>query len=260
MLNEELDDRSFVLQMNSELRHAQLELLSAHCATHQLRLRYSASDLARFGRRDVLRKSAEAASVLNEFYTAIKRQMSERGNTTLVEPSEQQIAQAVRWLAAYLQTQRAAYLPPASPLDPQSRSSLEPYFSPALLDRIRVLELKGARVNPPDFFAEVRALGFDNLPEISHMDSLTFLDVIVFNQEASHRALFHGLVHTVQIELLGLERYCELWVSGFISSRAHFTVPLEVHAFALASKYLRSLPEQFSVEEQVALWISEDRY
>ena len=43
--------------MNSELRHAQLELLSAHCATHQLRFRFSLDDLARFGQRDVLRKS-----------------------------------------------------------------------------------------------------------------------------------------------------------------------------------------------------------
>jgi hypothetical protein len=41
------DDQVAVLQMDAELQHAQLELLSAHCATHRLRLHYSADDLAR---------------------------------------------------------------------------------------------------------------------------------------------------------------------------------------------------------------------
>ena len=35
------EDRVAVVQMNAELRHARLELLSAECATHQLRLRFS---------------------------------------------------------------------------------------------------------------------------------------------------------------------------------------------------------------------------
>ncbi len=69
------EDRIPVLQMNSELEHAQLELLSAHCATHQLRLHYSADDLARFGRRDILRKSAQAASALNDFYSSIEKKI-----------------------------------------------------------------------------------------------------------------------------------------------------------------------------------------
>jgi len=65
-------------QLNSELQHAQLELLSAHCAVHQLRLHYSYDDLARLGRRDVLRKSAEAASALHEFYCDIEKRSPAR--------------------------------------------------------------------------------------------------------------------------------------------------------------------------------------
>ena len=248
--------------MNSELRHAQLELLSAQCATHQLRLHYSADDLIRFGRRDVLRKSAQAASALNAFYSAIEKHIPEAVavSAVVLQPSEEQIAQAVGWLTSYLRAQSAHYLPAAGPLSPHLKAVMRPYFRSALLDRVRVLELKGARVAPPDFFAEVRALGFDTLPEISHMDSLTFLDVLVFNEHLTERALFHALVHTVQIEALGLEHYSELWVRSFIKTRAHFTVPLEVHAFSLASKFLKPQPEHFSVENQVALWIREQRY
>jgi hypothetical protein len=252
--------RGSILQLNSELQRAQLELLSAHCATHQLRLHYTADELIRFGRRDILRKSAEAASALSQYYSDIQNKMPkvELHSVPSPQPTGEQIAQAVQWLASYLQAQRDHYYPAAGPLSPEMKEVLSCCFSGALLNRIRVLELRGARVAVPDFFAQARALGFDSLPEISHMDSLTFLDVIVFNERLSERSLFHALVHTIQIEVLGLERYAELWVSSFIKTRAHFTVPLEVHAFSLASKFVRS--DSCSVEDQVMQWVAEDRY
>jgi hypothetical protein len=252
--------RGSILQLNSELQRAQLELLSAHCATHQLRLHYTADELIQFGRRDILRKSAEAASALNHYYSEIQKKMPkvELHPTPSPQPTGEQITQAVQWLASYLQAQREQYHPAAGPLSPEHKSSLSCCFSAALLDRVRVLELRGARVAIPDFFAHARSLGFDNLPEISHMDSLTFLDVIVFNERLSERSLFHALVHTIQAEVLGLDRYAELWVHSFIKTRAHFTVPLEVHAFSLASKFVRA--EGCSVEDQVMQWVAEDRY
>jgi hypothetical protein len=251
-----------ILQLNSELQHAQLELLSAHCAVHQLHLHYSSDDMARFGRRDILRKSAQAASAISEYYSAIEKKIPRDtpAGQTFPEPTSELVAQAVGWLASYLRAQREQYFPAAGPLSEQHKATLSPYFSAALLDRIRILELKGARVAAPDFFVKARTLGFDNLPEISHMDSLTFLDVIVFNEQISERSLFHALVHTIQIDVLGLERYAERWIRSFIKTRAHFTVPLEVHAFSLASKFVRPVAEKFSVEDQVVLWAQEDRY
>ncbi|HET6175637.1 MAG TPA: hypothetical protein VFE61_01815 [Candidatus Sulfotelmatobacter sp.] len=247
--------------MNSELQHAHLELLSAHCATHQLRLHFSTDDLARFGRRDVLRKSAEAASALSEFYAAIEKKLTPEGPnpTRAKQPTSEQIAQAVGWLSSYLRAQREHYLPSAEPLDKQYKAFMWPYFSSALLEQVRIVQLQGERVALPDFYAQARALGFDP-PEVSHMDSVTFLDVIAFNEQLNERSLFHALVHTVQIQALGLERYAELWVHSFIKTRAHFTVPLEVHAFSLASRFLRPSPERFSVEDQVLRWVAEERY
>jgi len=257
---EDSKDPVSVQQMNSELEQAQLELLSAHCATHQLRLRYSASDLIRFGRRDVLRKSAEAASALNEFYTAIDKNIpAVEREASPPPPSPPQITEAVKWLSTYLQQQRDHYYPVAGGLSPQHNIMMRPYFSLVLLDRVRVIELQGARVAAPDFFAEVRAAGFEP-PEISHMDSLTFADVIVFNQQLTLRALFHALVHSVQIQILGLDGYAHRWVRSFVQNRTHFTVPLEVHAFSLASRFLNPLAESFSVEEQVLRWRDDGRY
>lgn len=254
------DDRISVLQMNSELEHAQLELLSAHCAVHQLRLHYSADDLARFGRRDVLRKSAEAATALRDFYVTIGNKISEAADISPINlPSAEQIAQAIDWLANYLQEQREHYSPVAIPLSNECKARMWPYFSAALLDRVRIIELRGARVQPPQFFAKVRSLGFEP-PEIAHMDSVTFIDLIAFNQRLSERALTHALVHAVQIGVLGLQRYAELWVLAFLKTRTHFTVPLEVHAFSLSSKFLRPAIERFSVEDEVRRWAADGRY
>jgi hypothetical protein len=234
------DNRISILQMNSDLEHAQLELLGAHCAVHQLRLRYSSDDLARFARRDVLHKSAEAAASLHKFYAAIEDK-------------------AIEWLAGYLREQRDHYSPVATPLTNEVKARMWPFFSADLLDRIRIIELRGARVRVPEFFAKVRALGFEP-PQITHMDSVTFLDIVAFNQSLSERALFHAMVHAVQIDVLGLHRYAELWVHGFLKTRTHFTVPLEVHAFTLSSKFLRPMPERFSVEDEVVRWVADGRY
>ena len=254
------DDPVSTLQMNSQLEQAQLELLSAHCAVHQLRLHYSSDDLARCGRRDVLRKSAEAATALHDFYAAIESKIPRSAPTPQVAPpSSEQVAQAIDWITGYLREQREYYSPVSVPLANERKSRMWPYFGAATLDRIRIIELRGARLRVPEFFAKVRALGFEP-PEIEHMDSVTFLDVIVFNQRVSERALFHALVHAVQIDVLGLQRYAELWVQGFMKTRTHFTVPLEVHAFSLSSKFLRPTLEQFSVEDEVLRWVAHGRY
>ena len=68
------DHRVSGLDLNSDLQQAQVELLSAQCAVHQLRLHYCSDDLARFGRRDVLRKSAAAAGALHEFFSDIEKE------------------------------------------------------------------------------------------------------------------------------------------------------------------------------------------
>jgi len=86
------------------------------------------------------------------------------------------------------------------------------------------------------------------------------VDVIVFNDLIIERALFHGLVHAAQFQILGLDRYTDLLVRAFLRTRAHFTVPLETHAFALESKFALNPTQPFSVEEQVRQWLREGRY
>jgi hypothetical protein len=259
---ENQEDRISIVQMNSELRHAELELLSAHCATHKLRLRFSTETVARHGRRDVLRKSIETASALSEYYSSIEKQMldEETVSAPAAGLNDQQILQAVECVSSYLQDQRERYLPSAAPLSEPYQAMMRSYFSATLLDQVKIVELHGERVPNPPFYAEAKALGFVSLPDIPHMNSLTFLDVLVFNEEVTQRSLFHGLVHAVQFQVLGLERYTELFVRSFVNTRFHFRVPLEAHAFYLESKFSRPAAKSFSVEDQVRLWVKRNRY
>ena len=259
---ENQEDRISIVQMNSELRHAELELLSAHCATHKLGLRFSTETVARHGRRDVLRKSIETASALSEYYSSIEKQMldGETVSAPATGLNDQQILQAVECVSSYLRDQRERYLPSAATLSEQYQAMMRPYFSATLLDQVKVVELHGERVPNPPFYAEAKALGFVSLPDITHMNSLTFLDVLVFNEEVTQRSLFHALVHAVQFQVLGLERYTELFVHSFVHARFHFRVPIEAHAFLLESKFARPAAKSFSVEDQVRLWVKQSRY
>ena len=252
----ETDDRVAIAQMNAELRHAQLDLLTAQCSTERIRSRFSVEDLARFGEKNVLRKTISAAVALSDYYLSIAKALPDEASPL----GEVQVQHAVKRVADYLWKQREAYSHRSIPLTSRQRSVLEPFFSAAILDRVRTVELHGRRIAPPPFYMEARVLGIENLPELTHMASLTFVDVIVFNDLIIERALFHGLVHAVQFQILGLERYTDLFVRAFLRTNAHFTVPLESHAFALESKFVLDPGRHFSVEEQVRLWLREGRY
>src|ERR1700681_1544776 len=153
---ENQEDRISIVQMNSELRHAEVELLSAHCATHKLRLRFSTQTLARHGRRDILRKSIEMASALSEYYSSIEKQIpaEETVSAPATGLNDKQILQAVEYVSSYLREQRELYLPSAAALSERHQTIMRPYFSATLLDQVKAVELHGARIPNPPFYAE----------------------------------------------------------------------------------------------------------
>jgi hypothetical protein len=260
---DENGDRVALLQMNAELRHAQLEMLSAQCATDRLRLRYSAEDIARHAQRDTLRKACSSASALYEYYNGIARQVPEGDALEKSSPqplSEAQAREGIARVAQYLREQRDHFGLTALPLDGDHRHTMLPFFSSSLLDQVRIVALDRQRIPNPPFYAEARAMGFVNLPELTHMASVAFGDVLVFHGEITDRSLFRALVRAVQFEVVGLERYTELLVRGFLRTRSHVNVPLEAHAFLLESEFAGSPAKVFSVEERVRLWTNQGRY
>jgi len=174
--------------------------------------------------------------------------------------SDPQVLDAIAKVSLYLQVQRDHYYSIGVPLNSQWRSKLQGFYSESLLDRVRIVELKDRRVDNPWFYEEARAKGIHNLPDIAHKVAVTFLDVVVFNQKITQRDLFHGLVHVAQVNLMGEERFAELFVTGFLQARSYFLVPLKAHAFALDTRYAEDPETRFSVEDEVMRWDMQDRY
>lgn len=252
-----------ILQMNAELRNAQLEMLSAQCATDRLRLHYSAETIARHAQRETLSKAWSSASALYEYYNSLTRQLprsDEMENSGTPSVSEAKVEDAIARVADFLHAQREHFRPDGLPMDKAQQQTMKPFFSASLLEQIRIVELDRERIPNPPFYAEAKAMGMKDLPDVSHMASLTFEDVLVFHGEISSRKLFHSLVHAVQFEVLGLERYSELFVRGFLRTRAYFNVPLEAHVFQLESEFAAHPARAFSVEERVRLWTNQGRY
>lgn len=259
----ESDDRVAIVKMNAELRHAQLELLSAECATDRLRLRFSPENLARYGERDLLRKAVASANALKDYYSYVARQPLETNAGASPRTSfipEEKVVAGIDAMRKYLQERRKEYRPEGLPLSPNQYTKMKSFFSPATLAEVRVVELRGRHINNPPFYAEAKDLGLGNLPELAHMASLTFDDTVVFPGEVNDRRLFHALAHAAQFEILGLERYAELFIRAFLRVRSHVSVPLEMQAFSLEAKFAEKPHEPFSVEEIVRLWVKEGRY
>jgi hypothetical protein len=134
------------------------------------------------------------------------------------------------------------------------------FFLPQLIDDTRLLVLRGERVANPEFYPMLRNLGFNNLPDPSTMAAITFSDKVVSHVHFTDSLLFHELVHVEQYRQLGIPRFAELYVIGFVNRGSYEAIPLEVHAYALGGRYENNHAQHFSVAEEVAGWIAENRF
>src|SRR6266852_902814 len=174
--------------------------------------------------------------------------------------SELELLHAVAEFVKFLREERARYYPQGMPLGLKTKSFLARFFDPALLGQVRIAKMAGGRVPNPSFYKEAKELGFKNLPDLKHQTTVTFLDVVVFNEQVTERALFHALVHATQVQVLGIDRYSQLFVRGFLRTKSYFMVPIKAHAFALDCQFAENRERGFSVETEVARWLREDRY
>jgi hypothetical protein len=173
--------------------------------------------------------------------------------------SPDQIAEVSKLVAGYISAQREKYEPRAVPLSAQQRVPLEPFFARELLDSVRVLVLEGERVPNPEFYPMLRRLGFNNLPDQSAMGAITFCDVVVSHEPFSAGLLFHELVHVEQYRQLGIPRFSELYVRGFLNRGSYEAIPLEVNAYSLEDRFRRDPRRTFSVQTELGQWLAEGR-
>jgi hypothetical protein len=170
-----------------------------------------------------------------------------------------QIAQVKGLVAQYISTQREKYAPRAIPLSVRQKTALKGFLSAEVLDGTRLLLLRGERVGNPDFYPMLRGLGFNNLPDQSTMGAITFSDVVVSHETFSNGLLFHELVHVEQYRQLGIPRFSELYVRGFLNGGSYEAIPLEVNAYTLGGRFESDPQRVFSVDDEVRRWAAEGR-
>jgi hypothetical protein len=170
-----------------------------------------------------------------------------------------QIIQVSTLVADYISMQRRKYSPRAVPLTAQQRAVVAAFYAPELLGSTRLLVLRGERVSNPDFYPMLRSLGFKNLPDQSAMAAITFCDVVVSHEPFSDGLLFHELVHVEQYRQLGIPRFAELYVRGFMTGGSYEAIPLEVNAYTLEDRFRRAPRQGFSVQQEVVSWAAQGR-
>ena len=171
--------------------------------------------------------------------------------------SPDQIAEVSKLVAGYISAQREKYAPHAVPLSAQQRAPLEPFFAREVLDGARVLVLQRERVQNPEFYPMLTSLGFNNLPDQSAMGAITFSDVVVSHEAFSNGLLFHELVHVEQYRQLGIPRFSDLYVCGFLNGGSYDSIPLEVNAYTLGGRFESDPQRLFSVDDEVRRWAKE---
>ena len=163
----------------------------------------------------------------------------------------EQVTQVSVLVAEYITSQRGKFVSRAAPLSTHGRAGLALFFSREVLDSTRVLVLQGERVPNPEFYPMLNGWGFTNLPDQSTMTAITFCDVVVSHAPFSNGLLFRELVHVEQYRQLGIWRFSELYVRGFLNNGKYEAIPLEVNAYALQCRFEANPAQGFSVAEEV---------
>jgi len=258
---QDLVDPVALVQLNGDLRHAHSEMQSAQRAAQRLQARFTVDEIARHAEPEMLSTAQATATGLHQYFSSIPRLAQNSSGVRSMEGpelDENQVLDAIADISAYMCEQREKYHAIGEPLEAQHTSIMANFFSPSLLARIRVVQL--AKQGLGRIKIERKANSYHHLLELTHMASVTFEDVVVFNEELTTRSLFHALVHAVQFQLLGLPRYTELFIRAFVATRWRFNVPLEAHAFELESRFAADRRQTFVVENEVRLWIDRGRY
>ena len=80
---------------------------------------------------------------------------------------------------------------------------------------------------------------------------------VVSHQQLTNELLFHELVHVEQYRQLGMVRFAELYVRGFLTGGSYEAIPLEVNAYTLERRFKSHPRRVFSVQAEVMNCIAE---
>ena len=143
----------------------------------------------------------------------------------------------LRAARAWVRSRRDRYHPRGLPIAELDVAWLSAWFDPRLLARVRVCRAR--------------------LP-VPHFAGITYGDTILIDPGAAgsghpwRRLLFHELVHVVQYEVLGLDRFVNRYLREWAAAGFHYrAIALEQDAYAIEAMFTAEPGRPFPVREEV---------
>ncbi len=163
------------------------------------------------------------------------------------------IARAGDWIARLREQHRAD----GQAIPIEFRQTLARFFPQHTLDRVRLRTVD--RIPNPDFYADLVAQRRPVPIDFSDMLGLTLFDTVLVSRDSTSMRstdysalLFHEMVHVVQYEHLGLNRFVSEYVNGWAQADFdYYCIPLEQQAYSLEKRFRDAPTAEFSVREEV---------
>lgn len=164
------------------------------------------------------------------------------------------IAQGQKWI----KEQRNAFRPRGRKLPERTIAQFSPFFEAPLLQAVRLVMVPA--LENPGFLEAYRSTFEEKaipLLDFSAMSGITYVDTILlvddFPDADPSAALFHELVHAAQYEILGPEKFVELYIVGWINQGFNYAaIPLEMDAYDMQNRFEAEPGEPFPVQEEVS--------
>jgi hypothetical protein len=167
-------------------------------------------------------------------------------------------ALVTRGVAAWLRDQRDRYRADrrAAGLSDAVRRPLVPFFGKDVLDRTRFVTLHADSADRPPFLSQLREFGLSEsvLDRFTDVSAITYQDVVVMpslHPDVAHLPLvFHELVHVVQFDELGTQRFLERYLDEWVAAGFRYEgIGLELDAYALQRRFESAPLEPFDARE-----------
>jgi hypothetical protein len=164
------------------------------------------------------------------------------------------ITQGQQWI----REQRRAYRIRGRKLPESAIAQFSPFFEESLLQQVHLVWVPA--LENPKFLEAHRATFADKglpLLDFTSFAGITYIDTILLVEEFPEAdfdaTLFHELVHAVQYELLGPEKFVELYLLGWINQGFNYAaIPLEMDTYELQNRFEAEPGLPFSVKDEVS--------
>ena len=159
---------------------------------------------------------------------------------------------------SWVKERRQAFRSRGLALPPTALAQFLPFFEESLLKEVRLAAVP-ALENPGFLEAYRQNFSEKSIPllDFSGMAAITYVDTILvvdsFLSEPAGGLIFHELVHAVQYDLLGPDKFVELYILGWFNQGFNYAaIPLEMDAYELQNRYEADPGEPFSVSAEVS--------